>query len=216
MGYYRLRDIKTPPFAYVVNKEEVVHACSLCQMPIEEMQGRLEVEICAAASDQWQERLKGRPLMADHWMIGDEHFAVLLESKFPNAFQKIPITITSWLTRGPMALLAEPGDLFKAQVHPGNPSYFYFRPKHQIELAPSVLNTFPPIRCCECERDIPDIPMDFQPIPDTDEHAPVAASLRGLYLEGYDYLFNEETTLFLESRFPEMILEKLVPEPLPI
>ncbi len=216
MAYYRLRDIKTPPFAYVVNKEEVIRSCSLCQMPLEEMNTPLEVEICASESSSWQERIHGRPLMADHWLIGDEDFGTRLKDLVPGGFDQTPIRILSWLTRSPMALLAEPGDPFKVQVPQGRPNYFYFKPKQQIRLASSLLASFPPIRCCECERDIPEIPIDVQPIPEVAGEVPLAASLQGLYLEGYDYLFSAETAVKLERLFPEMILEKLVPEPMVI
>ena len=214
MTYYRMRDIKTPPFAYVLNKEEVIHACSLCKMPFQELERRLKVEICTTESASWEERIAGRPMMADHWLIGDERFSQVLEDLLPGQFLHTEIDIVSWLTRTPLSMMTDPGGLLKERKHRRPPQYFYFKPKHHVGLDPKLLETFPPIRCTECRREIPEIPFDFQPIPDPEESGFRAAALKDLYLEGFDYLFHEEVASQVERIFPEMILERLVSEPM--
>ena len=216
MTYYRLRDIKTPPFAYVLNKDVVLHTCWLCQMPFQELRGPLEVEICTTESGEWEERINGKPLMADHWLIGDELFGERIETICPGMFRKTPVKIVSWLARSPMDTFSDPGELLKVQQHSTQPGYFHFKPKTQIELAAHLLESFPPMKCCECQREIPEIPIDFQPVPNLKGPAPSVVSLEGLYLEGYDYLFHQDILSKLESEFPGMILEKLAPEPLAI
>jgi len=216
LGYYRLRDIKTPPFAYVLNKDEVIQSCRLCQMPHHELDATLEIEICTTESEAWRTRIQGKPMMADHWLIGDHQFAEKLEQLLPGMFNRWPATILSWLTRSPLAMLSEPEDILKVRAHPDQPRYFYFKPVHQINLSPQLVESFPPIKCCECQREIPEIPFDFQPVPDPAGQTYLAAELNGLYLEGYDYLFHENIVSRIEQNFPEMILEKLIPEPMAI
>lgn len=216
MSYYRLRDIKTPPFAYVVNKEQVIESCRVCQMPFQELEATLEVEICANNSEDWATRIKGKPLMADHWLIGDLQFGERLEELLPEAFVQAPVEVCSWMTRGPMAMLLESQKMLEVRENREQPAYFYFKPGRQISLAPRIVASFPPMKCCECKREIPEIPIDFQPIPDPAGDKPIVASLQGLYLEGYDYLFREDVATRIELAFPEMILEKLVLEPMTI
>ena len=213
MGYYRLRDIKTPPFAYVVNKEEAIRSCRLCHMPVRELETTLEVEVCATEPDLWETYLRGKPMMADHWLIGDGLFAARLEDVLPGRFDKARVNVLAWLARVPSDTPS------KAQAIPGKPfyrtlpDYFYFRPNAQVRLAPKFLENFPPIQCCACRREMPEIPIDFQPVPDLDGDTFDVAALAGLYLEGYDYLFDERAASLIETSFPEMVLEQLALEP---
>ncbi|CAM2008745.1 hypothetical protein [Acanthopleuribacter pedis] len=216
MTYYRMRDIATPPFAYVLNKEEVIRTCSSCKMPFQDLEQELKVEICTTESISWDERILGKPMMADHWLIGDETFCGAIEEIAADQFDVTPITVVSWLTRTPLSMMTDPGSLLKERRHPSPPTYFYLRPRQQISLDNKLLKTFPPIQCAECRREIPEIPFDFQPIPDPGETCYPIASLRDLYLEGFDYLFHETIVEAVERVFPEMMLERLISEPLPI
>lgn len=212
MTFYRLRDIKTPPFAYVINKDEVVDACMSCSMPYQGLMSQLEVEICTTENTQWEQRIKGKPLMADHWLIGDEYLVTQFAKAMPGCFEPVEIHVASWLTRNPNTLSYDQQAMFRAQPHPAPPRYFYLKPTHEIPLAPEIANIFPPLSCNDCDREIPEIPIDWQPLPDGD--APFkAGSLKNLYLEGYDYLFHEDVLPFLEKHFPTMILEALVSQP---
>lgn len=216
MPYYRLRDIKAPPFAYVLNKADVVHACKICQMPHQELDGPLQVEICTTDLGNWEARMIGRPMMAEEWLIGDDFFAEKLEHVLPGLFEQIPIQVVSWLARSPLAVMTSPESVQQEMVHRAPPPYYYFKPVHQVRLDHRILESFPPLHCCECHRAIPDIPIDFRPIPDPEQEIYPAAGLKGLYLEGFDYLFSKKAALELEKAFPEMMLEKLVSEPLMI
>lgn len=212
MIFYRLRDIKTPPFAYVVNKDEVVDTCASCSMPYQGLTRNMEVEICTTENTQWETRIKAKPLMADHWLVGDEQLVATFDKIMPGCFKAIEIQVVSWLTRNPHALSFDPQAMFRAQHHPAPPRYFYLKPAHEIPLAPELTDIFPPLSCSDCGREIPEIPIDWQPLPD--ERAPhKAGSLQNLYLEGYDYLFREDVVAYLEKHFPNMILEALVSQP---
>ena len=213
MSYYRLRDIKTPPFAYVVNKEEALQSCNMCLMPFRDFVKTLKVEICAADTEDWAARILGRPMMADHWLIGDERFCDALHKLLPHQFDLTPIAVSAWFTRTSHSATADPSELLKKNQHASPPRYFYLKPKRVLNLDAKLLESFPPIQCSECGREIPEIPIDFQPLPNLEEHSPQIASLKGLYLEGYDYLFHETTVPALDEYFPEMILERLRVEP---
>ncbi len=213
MIYFRLRDIKTPPFAYVTNKDRVVNACRACEMPFQELEKTLHVEIIMSGSHEWESRLRGRPMLADHWLIGDGALAATLDATFPDLFVKAPVRITSWLTRESL-FLANPEDALKEQEHQLQPEYFYFKPKSSVSLATALLESFPPIRCHSCRREMPELPFDFQPIPDLTQDTPLIVALKDFCLEGYDYLFHESIIPSLERLFPEMILEQITTEPL--
>ena len=220
MVYYRLRDIRTPPFAYVLNKTEALHACRHCELPSTEFSCPLEVEICMAhevnrakdgtgsGNGQWEAQLRGFPLMADHWMIGDEWCAAALDSLFPDAFENIPVSVVSWLARDFDAQASSP-DMLKVR-RPSSPQHYtYFRPKHQLSIARVIMEQFPAMECQSCGREIPNLPIDHQPVPESSPGRHMVASLRGLYLDGYDYLFHESVLPSIEANFPAMILERL-------
>jgi hypothetical protein len=212
MIFYRLRDIKTPPFAYVINKDEVVDACPSCSMPYQGLMDKMEVEVCTTEQSQWESRIEAKPLMADHWLIGDEALVAKFEAIMPGCFEAIEIEVASWLTRNPHALSFDPQAMFRAQNHSAPPRYFYLKPRHEISMSHELSHIFPPLSCNDCRREIPEIPIDWQPLPD--EEAPFkAGSLKNLYLEGYDYLFREDVVPQLEKQFPNMILEALVSQP---
>ena len=211
MSYFRLRDVKTPPFAYVINKDELVRNCDVCYMPFQHLQGSIQVEICITETHQWRKRILGRPLMADHWLIGDEIFAESWDQLLPGAFEKHPIRVVSWLTQNPRQE-PEGSALIRGKYVKERP-YFYFFPKQDIELNPNLLKDHPPFHCYGCRREIPDIPIEFQPFPALQQGLPPVAYLRGFYFEGYDYLFHEDLIGKIEALFPEMILEQLVPHP---
>lgn len=214
MSYYRLRDIKTPPFAYVINKDEVVHTCDQCQLPFPAPQGKLAIEIFTPETDNWGTRLAGKPMMAEEWLIGDESFKAMLDKHFPNLYHHEEVTIVSWMSRQPSLLATEPEDLLSKYTPTQQPSYYYFRPKHLVSLDVSLLEDFPPIHCHTCGRDIPEIPLEYQRLPDLSGFQPAVASLEHFHLEGYDYLFHEKVLEIVKQQFPQMMLEKLVCEPL--
>jgi len=182
-------------------------------MPFQELEKILDVEIIMSGSNEWESRLRGRPLLADHWLIGDEALAGTLNSTFPDLFEKTPVRITSWLTRESL-MLSNPEDALREREHQLQPEYFYFKPKSSVALATALLESFPPIRCHSCLREMPELPFDFQPIPDLHQDTPQVVALKDFCLEGYDYLFHESTIPRLERLFPEMILEKITTEPM--
>lgn len=214
MSYFRLRDIKTPPFAYVTNKDEVVQACHHCEMPFRRFEGVLSVEIIANDAQDWSARLRGKPLLADHWMIGDEALARTLEDTFPGMFEKAPIKITSWMTRAASHVVTSPAETLVERKYDFEPDYFYFKPVFSVSLATELLESFPPIRCHACGREIPELPFDFQPIPNLSGASKPVVALKDFYLEGYDYLFHTSVVETLSRLFPEIILERVATEPL--
>ena len=214
MSYFRLRDIKTPPFAYVTNKEDVVHACRACEMPFRELEETLRVEIITVDSEDWESRLRGKPMLADHWLIGDEALAATLDGTFPDMFERVPVEVSSWMTRAPMLLSTPPSETLVERAHTFQPDCFYFKPVNSIALADELLESFPPIRCHVCRREMPELPFDFQPIPDVTGDLKPVVSLKDFHLEGYDYLFHESVAPDLARLFPEMILEPVATEPL--
>ena len=206
MSYYRLRDIKTPPFAYILNREDVVKTCPSCQMPFPQPEAALEVEICAGTPHEWENRLHGQPMMADHWLIGDEAFGDDFAKMLQGNVGKVPVEIVGWLR-------AEPSfDESPSKVHSSRiaPQFFHYFPTAQIGVAPEVLDRFPPIRCNACQRNIPNIPFHLQPVPEP-THTVLFAALEQFPLDGFDYLFHHSVVPTLQSRFPTMLLEKLPP-----
>lgn len=216
MTYFRLRDIKTPPFAYVVNKEEIIHSCDLCQMPYAEPKGTLEVEIFTTELHEWESRLKGKPLMAEEWLIGDAYFKAVLDECLPGLFNSQKVKIVSWMTRRPDLLVTEPSDMLTEKKHSEQPDYYYFRPAKTLSLDERLRNSFPPIRCNACDREIPEIPLEYQRLPDLSGEQPLIASLEHFHLEGYDYLFHEKAVNLFRERFPRMMMEELASESLMI
>ena len=209
MNYYRLRDVKTPPFAYLLNQDEVIRSCHRCDMPLEQMGGGLRVEICALDSYGGYAEYRGMPMMADYWLIGDEAVRADLERLLPGGFQVVPIhAIMNTASKGQVPPPAPGG----RQTAPA--SFYCFTPTRRIDLDPDLMRAFPPLWCAECHRHIPNIPIDFQPLPAAPSRDCSVASLRHLYLEGYDYLFHEAVAAQLQSLFPQMILEKLATEPI--
>ena len=212
MTYYRLSDIKTPPFAYVVNKDQAIRVCARCQMPFETLGQRLRVEICVPNSGT-PASISGKPMMADHWMIGDSHFANLLAKNLPDQFHKAPISVEAWMTGD----ANEPDGFSLMENQTGrdlrDSVYFLFKPRGQLGLDPTILQKFTPIKCTACLREVPEIPFDFQPIPFLEGELPLVASLKGLCFEGFDYLFHKEVLDLVQRVFPEMMLEPLVLEP---
>lgn len=216
MTYYRLRDIKTPPFAYVINREEAIKSCALCQMPFPDPEEALEIEIFTTDTADWMSRIKGRPMMADLWLIGDKQFRKDLEKLMPGMFDADPVKIVSWMTRNPGVLTNDPTDILKQNANPTRPQYFCFRAKQTISLDSTLLDSFPAMRCHSCKREIPDIPLEYQRLPELSGKLPMVASLEHFHLEGYDYLFHEDVLEALRGEYPEMMLEELVGEPLVI
>jgi len=198
MTYFRLLDIKTPPFAYVVNKEQAVHSCRACEMPFRELRQSLHVEIIARDAE---EGLRGRPLFADHWLVGDDRLATAMETRFPGQLERVPITVTA--PRG-----------YRSD-HLVDTAFFSLEPRHTIALAPEMKERFPPVRCHACRRMTPELPFDFQPIPTAAERTENIVALDDFFLEGYGYLFHERVVARLAELFPEMILEPVVSEPIP-
>ncbi len=212
MTYFRLRDIKTPPFAYVLNKDELVQSCEACQMPFAEPHGTLEIEIFTTDAPGWERRLLGRPMMAEEWLIGDQNFRATIERLLPNLFVIAPVTVVSWLARRPGHWVTEPSEILARKDYPAQPDYFYFRPTHTLALDRRLQDSFPCLHCNRCGRDIPEIPLEYQRLPELGVDQPLVASLEHFHLEGYDYLFHERALSQLHSVFPEMLWEELATE----
>lgn len=204
MSYYRLRDIKTPPFAYVLNRDEAVRTCHACQMPLEHLAEPLKVEICVGQPEQWARQMEGQPLMADHWLIGDAAFGDTLSELLGEAFGRTRIEISNWLASEPSygAITGRQ----KSTIRP--PAYYHYFPVHKIEWADDVLQQFQPIQCFTCRRNIPNIPFHIQPAPNFTAAFQFAA-LRDFLFEGYDYLFQDQLAEALADLFPNMVFEKL-------
>lgn len=196
MSYFRLRDIKTPPFAYVLNRESAVQLCSQCQLPLREMTERLQIEIAGNHLDL--DSLQGRPFMADHWLVGDATFGKRLQATMPDAFVQAPVGATQWC-QGRQTLRG--------------PALFLYRPRTGVALDQRLRDQFPAMDCFGCRRQIPDLPFNCQPLPAGGPDEPAAAYLIDLYLEGYDYLFHTRLANVLATHFPEMMLEKIVADP---
>lgn len=204
MSYYRLRDIKTPPFAYILNRDDVVKTCQACHLPFQEPAAPLCVEICVNGPGSWPQRLAGQPLMADHWLIGDEAFGEKLCALLDCDVPKLEVDIYAWLTQ-------EPSWSRPNRPHPSSsnaPQYYHFFPAHHLELTAEVAEQFPPFWCNGCKRHIPNIPFDFQPTPKGNQHYPFAA-LKHFHLDGFDYLFHESVVNELRTHFPNMLFEQL-------
>jgi len=204
MSYYRLRDIKTPPFAYVLNRADAVRTCHGCQMPLEKLAEPLKVEICVGQPELWQDQMAGQPLMADHWLIGDAAFGETLASLLGDEFGRTRVQIANWLTSEPTfgQTYTQAGNAKKPPV------YYHYFPIRKIDLADEVLQQFQPIQCFTCRRNIPNIPFHLQPLPSLADPVPFA-SLRDFLLEGFDYLFHTRFIEPLANQFPNMVLEKL-------
>ena len=213
MTYFRLRDIKTPPFAYVTNKEEVIRVCRSCDMPFDELCGPLEVEICSIEGPE--KYAAGKPLLADLWLVGDDQFAEKLESLVPGSFKKAPVSVRA-SSPGSPHLQPVSSQLQQAPTNMGQRPFFSFKPVCKVTLDKELSRQFPPIPCPGCRREIPEIPFDFHPLPLDETARQHVAALQDFHWEGYDYLFHEEIAAQLETCFPEMILERLVGEPAPI
>jgi len=210
MTYFRLRDIKTPPFAYAVNKERVVRACRVCEMPFRELTGALEIEIITSDHDDWVSELRGRPLLADHWLIGDDAVVAALERVLGGLFRRVPVRVASRLTSASLLDSRSRGDDYGAMEG----GYYFLEPRHTIAVEGSMIERFPPIRCHACHREIPDLPFDLQPLPDLSRDDKPVVALQDFFMEGYGYLFHETIAEDLSHLFPEMILEKVVAETL--
>lgn len=204
MSYFRLRDIKTPPFAYILNREEVVKTCPACQLPFQPLVSPLKVEICVNQPSAWLGELQGQPMMADHWLIGDETFGETLGQLLGDHMAQTQVEITAWLTTEPSFGQPLNGRHQQAKA----PAYFHYFPKTHLDLAAEVTERFPPIWCQTCRRKIPNIPFDYQPAPDSIGQVPFAA-LNHCHFDGYDYLFHETLVAKLSQHFPNMLLEKL-------
>ncbi|MCB1053387.1 MAG: hypothetical protein KDC71_22485 [Acidobacteria bacterium] len=208
MNYYRLRDIRTPPFAYVVNRDEAIAHCPLCMMPFQDLRCPLQVEIFTTDLANWRQNILGRPLMAEHWLIGDaqfrDQFATLV-----GEFESEPVNVVSWLSRSPLAFPKELRNLHQAGEIP---TFYRMWPKHALELDNQLLSDFPPVTCQECKRSMADVPFDFQLVPES-EPVHQFAYLKDIHFEGYDYLFSEEIVAPLQERFPGLLLEQLSSQP---
>ncbi|MCB1042734.1 MAG: hypothetical protein KDC35_07335 [Acidobacteria bacterium] len=205
MNYLRITDIKTPPFAYVANREQAMHTCSTCSMPYPDLRERLKVEIFTTEVSNWEREIKGQPLMAEHWMIGDAQLVQSLRQHLGDSFITQEVEVVSWLSRSPRALNAKQGVVDTHHV----PKFFAVFPKYTLPVDQELSDKYPPIRCNECVRDIPDIPFDVALIPGLATENPMLASLADLHYEGYDYLVREDCAISLIDAYPNMILEKL-------
>lgn len=211
MNYFRLRDIATPPFAYVVNREEVIDSCDLCLMPFPRLKVPLKVEIFTTDLDHWEHQILGQPIMAESWLIGDEEFKETLETLLPGSFNSSPVEITSFLRKTPIAMRKKQRN--KDSDFPVPSRFFSFHPIEKIHLDRGLKAQYPPIECPTCHRSIPDIPFDVTVIPDIPSSRPQAGFLVELLFEGYDYLLHESAVQLLAEKYPKMIFEELSPEP---
>lgn len=210
MTYQRISDIKTPPFAYVANREQAIHACPLCLMPYPHVKEPLKVEIFTTEVANWEREIAGQPLMAEHWLIGDEQFVAELRKSLGSVFTTQPVQIVSWLSRSQAALKAGSS---ARQAHSLNkvPPFLLVTPKESISLDRSLIDRFPPIRCHACQRDIPDIPFDVPLVPDESVAQPAFAFLGDIHYEGYDYMVRSDRAQALIELFPSLIMEPLEP-----
>ncbi|PIE02025.1 MAG: hypothetical protein CSA81_09195 [Acidobacteria bacterium] len=210
LNYYRLRDIETPPFAYVINREEVIESCELCYMPFIELKVPLKVEIFTTDVENWKSQIPGKPIMAESWVIGDRFFKEKLEKLLPGAFYIKQVEISSFLRKTPQAMRKRQSEK-SSQHQPG--AFYSFHPREKIFLDRGLKKMYPPIDCPVCKRAIPDIPFDAAIIPDIPPSRPQAGCLADLPFEGYDYLFHECVVPVLQKAFPKMLFEELSPEP---
>lgn len=211
MSFFRLRDIHTPPFATALNKDEIIASCGHCDIPFRGLQGSLAIEILATERADWRAALRGRAMLADNWLVGDAEVAAKLERLAPGGFEQFPVRVAAWQvhTRG---YLTEAADAEPVAGPPADPpALFAFTPAQVWDLAPGILEMFPPIRCKACGRQIPDIPFDVTPWPQTDARSTVGA-LRFFSYEGYDYLFDDTVIDDFVAAFPEMVLERMSAE----
>ena len=204
MIYYRLRDIVTPPFAYILNRDEVVEACDACQLPFGSLAATLKVEICVNQPLDWENRLTGQPMMADHWLIGDEEFGNRLNHALNGHVMRSEVEITQWLITEPSFGKSTASDGKKSPA----PDYYHYFPKTRLDWAADHECSIPRMTCQVCRRTIPDIPLDWQPVPHASDAIPFAG-LNHFYFDGYDYLFHESVVTGLAEQFPNMLFEKL-------
>jgi len=208
MSFQRLIDVKTPPFAYVVNRSEVIRQCTQCLMPFRELAGPLQVEILTTDLANWRELIPGQPLMAEDWLIGDAKFLDRFTRLVPQCESK-PVRVVSWLARkGPMI---HP-DLKPLHALQEAPPYFLIQPSQAVEMTGHWLEDYPAMACPACARSVADIPFEIQVTTASD--APHAfAYLKGLPLEGYDYLFETRLAEELVREFPRMVFEAMAEQP---
>ncbi len=188
MTYFRLRDIQTPPFAYTLNKDQAVQTCTACHMPHETLLCPLEVEI--RQPEHAALFLESGAMMADHWLIGNAGFAARLERILPGQFERHPVLVT---------------DSNEAE-------YFYFWPRHKVDLRAESWGPFATLPCHGCGREIPEISFETEPMPDMRGETILVAALKDFHFEGYDYLFHRNALKSLGSLAASMILEPLVSE----
>ena len=212
MNYFRLRDITTPPFAYVVNREEVIDSCNLCMMPFPQLKVPLQVEIFTTDPEHWKEQIVGQPIMAESWVVGDQKFVEALEKILPGLFHARPIEIVSFLKKTPYAMRQKSKERTKNSPEPG--AFFSLHPNVEIHLDRALKAQYPPIECPACNRSIPDIPFDVAVIPSIPDSRPLAGFMAELLFEGYDYIFHESVVESLQNHFPKMLFEEMNPEPL--
>lgn len=213
MTYYRLRDITTPPFAYVANREDAVHSCSLCMMPYFHLNAVLDVEIFTTRISGWKRAILGQPLMAEYWLIGDALFGETFRSIVGEDVGIEEVHVVSWLTRN-KAVQDAHSDEWGSPMQAGDlPVFFRYFATRSIALDSDQSRQYPPIECSACQRSIPDIPMDVLPLPQADVPEIPFGYLNDLHLEGYDYLFREDVAQRLKETFPTMILEPIRGEP---
>ncbi len=209
MTYHRITDIKTPPFAYVVNRDVAIQSCALCMMPSPCLNESLKAEIFTTEVDNWQQEIQGQPLMAEHWLIGDQLFVDRLRDILGPCFDVESIEIVSWLSRSPTALRSQ--QTADSTASKRVPEFFRVIPHQTVPLDHGLTDRFPPINCSSCQRDIPDIPFDVQLVPDESGAQPAFAYLADIHYEGYDYLIRADRSDVLSKHFPRMILEPLEP-----
>jgi hypothetical protein len=208
MSFQRLVDVKTPPFAYVVNRSEVLKQCPQCLMPYRELAGPLQVEILTTDLANWQKLIPGQPLMAEDWLIGDAKFLERFCRLVPHCESRT-VQVVSWLAR--KGAMIHP-DLKPLQTLREVPPFFLIQPSHAVEMTGTWLEDYPAMACPACERSVADIPFEFQVT--AASGAPHAfAYLKDLPLEGYDYLFETSLAEALANEFPRLVFESMAEQP---
>lgn len=214
MSYCRLLDVKTPPFAYVVNRDQALTCCDLCMAPFPDLAEPLRIEILTTEVKRWRDVIEGKPMMAEHWLIGDQGFVDHMRSLCGDFFSVQPVRLISWLSRSPMALNFGQKGRGEAQEDDRRPPRFFaLNFTRELQIAHELADAYPGEPCERCGRSVPEIPIDLTLYPEPGQASPPIAHLRDFPYEGYDYLFEEDLKVRVAAAFPTMIFEPITQEP---
>jgi hypothetical protein len=205
MNYHRLQDIKTPPFAYVVNRDRLLSQCARCFSPFVSFASPMEIELLSTQPEQLTACLDGQPVMAENWLVGDETFVQRFSDLVGHELLIEPVTLVQHRSLKRKKVTVE-GRLAHLR-------WFSVFPRVEVHLDLAKLGYGQDPQCEQCGRTFPDLPFDFRVELLYQPNPPPFARVAEMFLEGYDYLFLDSLVPKLLEAFPGFLLRPLDQEP---